>query len=252
MKIDSHTHLGLAPGERRAEELVAMLDEYAIERAIAFPAVSGLTGSPRKIATANDYLAEAMRQHPSRIVGFCTVNPYHEQEAWDELERAVVLGLRGLKLHPPVQGFVLSNRALLDPLLERVHRLRLPVVIHTGVRVGGLPYVLVNLADIKVLAQAYTGVTFIVAHMGWGGRDSHGVDELARDCPNVWFDTAGVNSPTLIRQVADAGAADRILYGSDFPFLHPKVELLRVELAALPAEVEAGVLGGNARRLLGE
>ncbi|HBY95882.1 MAG TPA: hypothetical protein DEP84_18330 [Chloroflexi bacterium] len=252
MKVDAHTHLGFGAGEPQTDALLAMLDEYGIERAIAFPAVSGLTGSPRQIAAANDYVAEAMRQHPSRIVGFCTVNPYHEQEAWEELERAAGLGLRGLKLHPPLQGFVLSNRTLLNPLVERVLRFQLPVVIHTGVRVGGLPYVLVNLADLKILAQAHPEATFIVAHMGWGGRDSHGVDELARDCPNVWFDTAGVNGPALIRQVMAAGAGDRVMYGSDFPFLHPQVELLRVELAALPAAVEAGVLGGNAQRLLGE
>jgi predicted TIM-barrel fold metal-dependent hydrolase len=41
------------------------------------------------------------------------------------------------------------------------------------------------------------------------------------------------------------------MYGSDFPFLHPKVELLRVELAELDPEATARVLGGNARALLG-
>ncbi len=228
-----------------------MLDAYGVDRAVVFPAVSGLAGSPRAIGIANDYVAEAMNRHPSRIVGFGTVNPHHEEEAWREVERAARIGLRGMKLHPPLQGFVLSNRTLLDPLLERAARFMLPVVIHTGLRVAGLPYVLVNLADAKVLAEAHSQVTFIVAHMGWGGRDSHGVADLARDCPNVWFDTAGVNMPSLIRQVADLGAAQRILYGSDFPFLHPKVELLRVELAELPADVEAGVMGANARRLLG-
>ncbi|MGH2403106.1 MAG: amidohydrolase family protein [bacterium] len=251
MRIDAHTHLGLGKGEQRAEGLLVMLEAYGIDRAVAFPAVSGLAGSPRAIALANDYLAEAMSQHAGRIVGFATVNPYHEEEAWREVERAAKMGLRGLKLHPPLQGFVLSDRTLLDPLFERAARLMLPVVIHAGLRVAGLPYVLVNLADAKVLANAHSRVTFIVAHMGWGGRDSHGVADLARDCPNVWFDTAGVNMPGLIRQVADLGAAQRILYGSDFPFLHPRVELLRVELAELPADVASGVMGGNAQRLLG-
>ena len=250
MKLDAHTHLGTGRGGATTDALLAMLDAYGIEKAIAFPGPAGIAGSPRQIAAANAYVAEAARAHPDRLIGFATANPYHEAEALENLEQAAQLGLRGLKLHPPLQGFVLSQRKLLDPLLECAQRMNFPVMIHTGVRVAGLPYVEVALDDIAPLALAFAGVPFVVAHMGWGGRDSRGVVELARAHANVWFETAGVNSPHLIHQIVAAGAGERVMYGSDFPLLHPKVELLRVELADLPAEVEAGVLGGNARRLL--
>jgi uncharacterized protein len=252
MILDAHTHIGLAEGEARVTDVLAMLDAHGVQRAITFPAVSGLTGSPRQMAIANDYVAEAARQAPDRLIGFGTINPYHEEEGWAELTRFPDLGLRGLKLHPPLQGFVLTDRRLIDPLLERATRLGLIVVIHTGLRVAGLPYVMVNLAEIKPIAQTFLDIRFVVAHMGWGGRDSRGADELARECPNVWFDTAGVNSPDLIVHVAKAGAATRILYGSDFPFLHPKVEMLRVELAEVAPDVRVSIMGGNAQRLLGE
>jgi predicted TIM-barrel fold metal-dependent hydrolase len=250
VKLDAHTHLGEGRGAAATDALLAMLDDYGIESAVAFPGAAGLAGSPRQIASANRYVAEAARQHPDRLSGFATVNPYHEDEAVEGLKQAAELGLRGLKLHPPLQGFVLSNRKLLDPILGLAAELGFPVMIHTGVRLAGLPYVEVSLGDIGRLAQAFREVAFVVAHMGWGGRDSSGIAELARDHANVWFDTAGVNAPHQIQQLAAAGAGGRILYGSDFPLLHPKVELLRVELAELTPEVEAEVLGGNAQRLL--
>jgi predicted TIM-barrel fold metal-dependent hydrolase len=250
VKLDAHTHLGEGRGAAPADALLAMLDEYGIDAAVAFPGAAGLAGSPRQCAAANRYVAEAARRHPDRLIGFATVNPYHEDEAMEGLREAAGQGLRGLKLHPPLQGFVLSNRKLLDPILGLAAELGFPVMIHTGVRLAGLPYVEVSLADIGRLAQAFREVTFIVAHMGWGGRDSSGIGELARDHANVWFDTAGVNGPHQIQQLVAAGAGERILYGSDFPLLHPKVELLRVELAELAPEVEAGVLGGNLQRLL--
>jgi uncharacterized protein len=250
MNIDAHTHLGEGRGAASAEALLRMLDEYGLEAAVAFPGAPGLAGSPRQISAANRYVAEAVRRHPGRLFGFATANPYHEQEALDNLEQAAELGLRGLKLHPPLQGFVLGQRKLIDPLLECASRLGFPVMIHTGVRVAGLPYVEVALDDIAPLASAFASVQFIVAHMGWGGRDSRGATALARDHANVWFETAGVNSPHLVQQIAAAGAADRILFGSDFPLLHPMVERLRIELAELPPAAEAGVLGDNARRLL--
>jgi predicted TIM-barrel fold metal-dependent hydrolase len=250
VKLDAHTHLGAGRGAAATGALLAMLDEYGIEAAVAFPGAAGLAGSPRQISAANRYVAEAARQHPDRLIGFATANPYHEDEAQEGLQKAAGQGLRGLKLHPPLQGFVLSNRKLLDPILAQAARLGFPVIIHTGVRLAGLPYVEVSLGDIGRLAQAFPEVTFIVAHMGWGGRDSSGIGELARDHANVWFDTAGVNAPHQIQALVAAGAGDRILYGSDFPLLHPKVELLRVELAELAPEVKAGILGVNAQRLL--
>lgn len=251
MKIDAHTHVGAGRDDTPVEALEGMLDEYQLDGAILFPPARALGGSPRMIAAANDYLAEVTAGRAGRLAGFCTVNPYHEQEAWDELARVAKLGLRGLKLHPPVQGFVIGDLPLLRPIFERIRELGWPTVIHTGLRVAGLPYVLVTLADVGTLASAFPTVPIVVAHSGWGGRDSRGADVLAREFPNVWFDTAGVNMPSFIRDLAVCGAAQRIMFGSDFPLLHPKVERLRVELAELPAELEAAVMGGNAARLLG-
>jgi predicted TIM-barrel fold metal-dependent hydrolase len=109
---------------------------------------------------------------------------------------------------------------------------------------------MVNLEDVRALALAHPRVQLVVAHSGWGGRDARGIDDLAHDCPNVWFDTAGVNMPTQIRHLVDIGVGRRVMFGSDYPFLHPRVELLRVELADLADDVLAGVLGDNAARLL--
>lgn len=145
----------------------------------------------------------------------------------------------------------MGDRELLRPVLERAAALSLVVVIHAGLRVGGLPYVMVSLEDVRALADAFTTVRLVVAHAGWGGRDARGAEEMVRECPNVWFDTAGVNMPVQIRRLVEQGAGERVMYGSDFPFLHPRVELLRVELAELAAEPLAGVLGGNAERLVG-
>ena len=43
---------------------------------------------------------------------------------------------------------------------------------------------------------------------------------------------------------------ERVLYGSDFPFIELRYGLGRVVFAGLPAEALALVLGGNARRVL--
>lgn len=49
--------------------------------------------------------------------------------------------------------------------------------------------------------------------------------------------------------VASVGP-QRVLYGSDFPFIELRYALRRVVFAVLPAETLPLVLGGNARRVL--
>ena len=48
--------------------------------------------------------------------------------------------------------------------------------------------------------------------------------------------------------VAGAGA-ERVLYGSDIPFVDPRGQLGRVAFARLPDDDLRLILGGNARRL---
>jgi len=48
--------------------------------------------------------------------------------------------------------------------------------------------------------------------------------------------------------VAGAGA-DRILFGTDIPFIDPRPQIGRVAYARLPAATLRDVFGGNARRI---
>lgn len=250
MRIDAHTHVGQGTGEKTVEDVLQMLDAFEMDRAVIFPDIGGLTGTPDRVGEANNYVARSMASFPERIIGFATVNPSHGEEALTELDRAVTeLGLKGLKLHPAPQGFAISHRKQIDPLFEKASQLGIPVIIHSGRSFGGIPYVILNLLDLKVLAEAFPKVTVILAHMGWGGRDSIGIDVLAKECSNVWFETSGVNDEKLLRQVVGQAGAHRVMYGSNFPRLHPRVEMLKVEMAELGEEDGAEVMGRSAARL---
>ena len=53
-----------------------------------------------------------------------------------------------------------------------------------------------------------------------------------------------------IKQMVAAVGADRVIYGSDFPFIDLRYALGRVVFAQLAPDALALLLGGNARRLL--
>jgi predicted TIM-barrel fold metal-dependent hydrolase len=78
--------------------------------------------------------------------------------------------------------------------------------------------------------------------------------ELTSQLANVWFDTAATQllyDDRIYRQAVDVIGADRILFASDFPLLDQKRQLERVRLLKLDPAIANGVLGGNARQLLG-
>ncbi len=67
---------------------------------------------------------------PKRLIGFASVVPNPVDIAIEELKNAIVdLGLRGLKLHPGMQGFCLKNVHLWRVLDFAGKELGIPVII---------------------------------------------------------------------------------------------------------------------------
>jgi predicted TIM-barrel fold metal-dependent hydrolase len=68
--------------------------------------------------------------------------------------------------------------------------------------------------------------------------------------PNTYFELSCLGLAAL-RQVLEAVPADRVLYGTDWPFYHQALTLARVLLATEDApDLRRAVLHDNAARLL--
>ena len=108
-------------------------------------------------------------------------------------------------------------------------------------------------SGIDLIAPEYPDVSFIIPHLGSFSDDWRAqravVDQLARH-PNVHTDTSGVRRFDLLVDAVSAGGPEKILFGTDGPWLHPGVELSKVYALGLPPAQEALVLGGNFLRLI--
>ena len=98
--IDFHVHQPAAAAYGSAEYLAAM-DELGVDISVVFT----YEGLLRPSAGANDSLAAWVAPAPDRLVAFATVDP-RDPGASAEIERCVrEHGMRGVKLHPWLQGF---------------------------------------------------------------------------------------------------------------------------------------------------
>ncbi|HUV07389.1 MAG TPA: amidohydrolase family protein, partial [Spirochaetia bacterium] len=127
--IDIHVYLGegrhLQLGTRA---LLDLMDEAGVDYAIACPTDRYLAVFNRE---GNDLLLRAVKEHPDRIGGMASVNPWFGEPALAELRRSLDAGLMGVMLHPLYQGYRLSDD-LLYPLLQIASDYKVPVYAHTG------------------------------------------------------------------------------------------------------------------------
>jgi len=103
--------------------------------------------------------------------------------------------------------------------------------------------------------QSNPGLKLVCAHWGGGLPFYALMPEVKRALANVYFDTAAspfLYHPQIYRQAAELIGADKILFGSDYPLMPQSRVIKEVKAAGLSAEAEDKILGGNARRLLGQ
>lgn len=236
-----------------AEELVASMDAAGIDASIACP--FGWS-DPGLIEACNDYLLDAMRRYPGRIIGLAAIQPTAGKRAVAELERCASAGIAGCgELMPHGQGYRLSDLALLTPLMEVARAYGLFILTHASEPVGHLYHGKGNVApgDLEVFLRAFPDVRVVAAHWGGGFPFYELMPEVQQTAANLWYDSAA--SPFLYRAeifpiAARIVGARKLLFASDYPLISQERMLAYTRASGLTEEELTLVLGENAQALL--
>jgi predicted TIM-barrel fold metal-dependent hydrolase len=150
----------------------------------------------------------------------------------------------GLKLHPLIDGY-LPNDPSVHPLMELLRAQgNLPVLVHSGHPIFTLPW------SVEELAVSFPDVPLVMAHMGHGNVVYiNAAIDIAERRPNVYLETSGMPMHTKIAEAVERVGTERVMYGSDAPFHHPAVEILRVRVSGLDDEQLEDVLHRSGRKL---
>ncbi|MFQ5683145.1 MAG: amidohydrolase family protein [Candidatus Binatia bacterium] len=254
--IDAHSHMG----ERRklaihqvppimrfmAEDMIKDMDDAGVDRVVTF-AIG--VGEPSDYRETNAYIANAMKKHASRIIGFMRLNPADgPQHTLEVLEEGVKSGLRGIKIHPLIEKTAANDKEKVYPLMEAAQHHKLVVLFHCGLGEFASP------ARIAEVARDFPNLNIIMGHSGLIEGVRAVVSE-AKKQPNIYMDSSGVGwLPFFCESIAWAGA-DRVMYGSDHPFNPMDWEIQKIMKHAqrhlkLKIEDLRNVMGGNIKRLL--
>ena len=243
------------------ERHLQMMDATGIEHSVlTLPAPHPYWGdieeTKRLCRQFNEETAELCRQHPDRF-SFCAVLPLPDVEAAiREAAYALdTLGAKGVKLATNVYGQYLGD-SVLDPLMQFLSKRRATVILHphkpspvNGAVMRQTPLAMqeylsettravCNMISRNVLAK-YPNMRVIVPHSGaylpialprmrslypvMRQNGLVGDIDFEANIRCLYFDLAGSPSEETVQSLLTLATPDRLLYGSDYPYVAPQV-----------------------------
>ena len=239
MIVDCHTHVGepqhftkrfiedaRAASKNPKQQLAVNLSDHWNAMAPTDKAiVLGFRAHHVGYVIPNEYVANYVKQHPEKLIGFCSVDP-NDDDAIEQLDFAILkLGLRGLKLGPIYQNVHPSDRKI-RRLFARAEQLDIPILIHQGTTFCcNVSLEVANPILLQSVALEFPRLRLVIAHLGhpWISETI----ALIRKHPNLYSDISALfyrpwqyyNSLVL---AAEYRVMDKLLLGSDYPVTTPQ------------------------------
>lgn len=238
--IDAHMHLGrfynfFIPGSSLAD-IMAGARRIGIRRMYG----SSLLAIRGDTAEGNEEALAASRMYPQAFAPYLVVKPNYPEEIPEVLAIAERERIRQFKIHDDGNDRSYDDRAYY-PFYEWGNGARAVVLAHTYGRKHVVP--------LMKVAGEFPHLTFLLGHSGIIEEEVYA--EAVRTRPNIQLETcSSLAWIGLIERLVQMAGAERVLFGTDVPFMSPDQQIGRVLFARITDEEKRQVLGLNALRIL--
>ncbi len=263
MVIDFHTHIFPDSIARHAmevmssnselpyrsvateESLIDIMDRCGVGKSVVCNVVT-------KESQHESVLRFAKSIDSDRLVSFgsvCLGSEYALEYVWKISDE----GLKGIKLHPGMQCTKALDESCF-PVYDLIRALGLIAVFHVGAEYSTPGVVMAHPQDMAVIAKEFPGIKIVSSHMGGLNMADYVLENIAGKS-DIYLDTSYAASSWMdkstMRKIIKKHGAEKILFGSDFPWHLPSQEIDLINSLELSASDKELILGGNAERLLG-
>jgi aminocarboxymuconate-semialdehyde decarboxylase len=262
---------------------ISDMDKFGIDVSILSPNIPGPCMLAPELAlkgarAINDYLAEVIHQHPGRFAGIASLPWQNPSEAIAEMDRAAdSLGLCAVMLFSHINGQPVDAPQF-DPIFANAEAKGLPVVIHPTFPTWGpaiRDYMMIPMIGFQLdssiallrlilggVMERRPGLKLLMPHAGGVlpymiGRIDYQTEVMGRKPENitqppslylkrVFFDSCSLSAQTL-KFACDFSGPDRVLMGTDHPWVDPMISIEIIKELAISDEYKSLILGGNAQ-----
>jgi uncharacterized protein len=237
--IDCHCHAGKGNGLTGPWDTDAPLSNYCrwatkagIQKTVLFSAFHS------DYAVANQAVARIVQSNPKRFYGFVFLHGERDRTRALNMVGHFVKnhGFCGIKIHR-------NDARICREICEAARAYNIPILYDpTG-----------EISTVELIAREYPDVNFIIPHLSsfaddWRAQIAF-IDQLVR-FPNVYTDTSGVRRFDVLLEAYQRAGAKKILFGTDGPWLHPSVELAKIDALPLNSFEKQQILSGNLLKLI--
>jgi len=209
-----------------------------------------------QINPANKNVAEAMNkivENNRELITFGSIHP-KDTNIQDKIDRYLSLDIYGWKINPHVCGFKIDDRSVIS-LLKKLSTTNMPIVSCSG---SGVPDDFLSKRGIDnqqgqriksfyPILKEIPNTTFIFAHGGMYEVDE--LIELMGKYPNTYADIS-LQPPQNIRKFIEKLGSERLLFGTDYPFLNQAFSIVSLLRGTSNEEERKNIFSLNARRIL--
>ena len=217
--------------------------------------------APAHLLQRNNFWTLEMAQQHTQLVPLVSLHPDMDCDLLPHLQRCIVLGAKGIKIHPSIQEFD-PNHPKMQEIYAFCAAHAFPVVFHCGF----VSHVyLNNYADLAMLLPVidrYRHLPVVLTHMAEGNAAD--VFRVAAQYPHVTFDTSiAISGKLCFKRLHDPCwqedafvvdvirriGAERIVFGSDYPFGSPVHDATRFLHMPLTDDEKRMIVGANAMKI---
>lgn len=237
--IDCHCHAGKGDGLTGPWDTDAPLRDFmqwATEAGIQ--QVNLFSAFHSDYAVANTNVAKIVGQNPEKFYGFAFVHAARDAGRIKTMVGKAIndYGFCGIKAHR-------YDARISREICDVARLFSIPVLYDV---VG-------EISVVELLATQYPDVNFIIPHLGsfsddW--RSQNGLIDFLVRYKNIYTDTSGVRRFDILKKALDRAGSQKILFGSDGPWLHPGVELSKIFALNLSEKENQQILSGNFLKLI--
>ncbi|MBR5614449.1 MAG: amidohydrolase [Clostridia bacterium] len=230
-----------AYGEGTVNDLMSSYRELGVDHAV----VQSVATTPHQVKSINEFIAKEVEASDGFLTGLGTLHPESDDICGD-IEYLMELGLKGVKLHPDIQGFKVDTDNLLK-IYECCEKKGLSILMHTG----DYRYDNSNPNRVLPILKAYPKLTVIGAHFG-GWSIWEEACEKYSDLPNFYVDCSSsfeFSDEVDFKALVLRYGTDRVLFGTDYPMWSAEKELKTFFAMNLHDEANRLILSENAKRI---
>jgi hypothetical protein len=232
------------------ERLMADMDRNNIRKAVVLQ-----INPPNKSCGK---VMDDMVKRNDRLYTFGSIHPY-DSDIPAKIDRYMKLDIKGWKLNPHIWGVPIDCEPSIA-LLKELAKTGLPIVSCSGVgfseevlrsrvpsRKMKKDIMTQHLPKFEKVLDSISDAIFILAH--GGGFDFQHIFTLMKKYPHTYTDIS-VQPADNIRKLINTVGSERLLFGTDYPFVNQAFSILSVLRATADEHERVNIFSANAKKLL--